>query len=344
MPTLASYRLHFLAPVHLGQLGMDEEEVFDFCPSDTLFAALVDTAADLYGPDGTRELLQAFIAGDPPWLISSAFPFVGAVAFYPRPMLPLAREEETTGQRKLLKRLRYLSEGAMRRLIEGKSLASALTKEESWLDNGALVLPEEAPLLPRARDGAAWKSEERPHVTLDRCSQASALYHVGQTRFAPEAGLQFLVLSRDENQRDTLEALLTHLGDRGLGGERSRGLGAFSWQHGPDVNWPDPGGLCLTLSRYHPSGAELRQGVLTGEGVSYRLETVGGWMAARGGAAQRRRKITFLVEGSVFRAPDRLPCGDVVDVAPTYDNPLGRPPHPVFRYGYALAIGIGEAA
>ena len=347
MPTFASYRLRFSGPVHLGRLGLGGEEVRESCPSDTLFSALLDTAADLGGPPAAESLVAPFLAGDPPWLISSAFPFAGEVAFYPRPQLRFQGAEDDPKLGKWLKHLRYLSEGTMRLALAGKSLAPALARADCRLP-GALVTAEELPRLGKLPEHGAWHSEARPHVAVDRASQASALYSVGQTWFAPACGLHALMLCRDERQRPRFEELLTHLGHRGLGGERSRGLGGFQWVRGPQVGWTEAGppslhsgqALCLTLSRYHPSVAELEAGALQGDGVGYLLETVGGWMAARGGAAQRRRQITFLAEGSLFRAAALPPPGEVVEVTPEHGNPLGAPPHPVYRYGYALVIGV----
>ena len=342
MPSYTTYRLLFRGPVHLGRLGLEQAGVSESCPSDTLFSALLDTAADSGGPAQAEALLEPFLAGDPPWCISSAFPFAGEVAFYPRPLLALVSSEGDLHLRKWLKRLRYLSQGALALALQGKGLDAALSEPSCRLPSGGLVLPEEARSLKALPDSGAWASETRPHVTLDRISLAPSLYEVGQTWFARDCGLHFLVSWRDPSSRGQFEHLLTQLGHRGLGGERSRGFGAFDWQVGPETTWPQPTGLAMTISRYHPTGPELATGVLTGPGTAYLLEGVGGWLSAQGAAAERRRQLMFVAEGAIIRAGGSSTLGELVDVTPI---PQGNTlPHRVYRYGYALTIGLQEAA
>ena len=101
----------------------------------------------------------------------------------------------------------------------------------------------------------------------------------------------------------------------------------------PDASW-------VALSRYLPRREEMP--ALAHEAAAYQLTTVGGWVDSAG---QRRRRLHLLAEGATLGPVGRgAPWGQVVDVRPTYateSDPVG---HPVYRYGYALAVGYGGAS
>src|SRR5438128_1795525 len=81
-------KMHFSSPLHLGDLGIGLENVGVFAHSDTLFSALCHAYADLFGEAETKDMLGAFADGEPPFRLSSAFPFVGDTYFFPKPALP----------------------------------------------------------------------------------------------------------------------------------------------------------------------------------------------------------------------------------------------------------------
>jgi len=336
MRSLTGYRLFFRAPVHLGRVGLGREHVSEACPADTLFSALVEVVAETGGGKEVEAFLEPFLQGEPPWLISSAFPFAGEVAFFPRPQLRLSLEEGEVVAGKRLKGLRYVSWGVLRDLAAGRPVSL----EGTWLAGGALLGPEERALLPPLVEGGAWRVRERPHVAIDRVRSASALYHSGEAWFAPGCGLHLLVQWRQPGSQEGFERLLSLLADKGLGGERSRGLGTFRWERWKEISWLEPKGLGMLLSRYHPQPLELAEGALAGDGVSYLLEPVGGWARPLPGPAQRRRRVVLLQEGSIVRAV-REPMGGLVEVTPRYAVEGAGPAHPIYRYGYALLLGLG---
>jgi CRISPR type III-A-associated RAMP protein Csm4 len=132
-----------------------------------------------------------------------------------------------------------------------------------------------------------------------------------------------------------LETLLTHLGDRGLGGERSVGYGQFEMEETDlDLGLPPvDGGRALSLSRYLPRREELPD-ALQGT-AAYRLAPVAGWLGAPGREARRRRQVRFLVEGAVFEPVGPGPWGRLADV-----QPAGWDGFPIWRYGYACPVGV----
>ena len=377
MPTITPYHLSFRSALHLGSRGLDLDEARATIPADTLFSALV--SAWVQTGEDADAFVRPFVGEepDPPFLISSAFPFAGSVRFYPAPVDLGARfvSDEARDRRKSIKRIAWISEALLNSYLAGEPLDAWLFPESPYaeptgqqgaaLQGGALWLTrQEVDSLPDAmlnairKDGKlrlhalrrhnVWQVERVPRVTVDRVSDASNIYHAGRTTFARGCGLWFGVQWLQPDARvdamtyqQALAMLLDHLAVNGLGGERTYGYGAYTLSVADAISWPDvqKDAAALLLSRYHPRQDEL-PGVLQG---AYRLESVAGWLDTPAGADQRRKRLHLLAEGSLITWPD-TPAGDVTDVRPTYENPAGDVPHPVWRYGLALAAGAKEAA
>lgn len=370
MPQLTTYQLTFSHGWRRGRQSLELAESGVELPSDTLFAAL--THAWRYSGGDVAAWTEAFTTR-PPALFTSAFPYAGSVRFFPMParLDPLFSRETLRRRGKHLKRVQYLSEGLMRRLLAGRQLNDALFPDDEYaeptsglaLQGGALWLTDaEVAALPAAwrqltdrryalRRQSVWAEEKRPRVTVGRRNSQSTLFHVGRIFFAPDCGLWLGIHWLDAERRlgklsarDAVHQALSWLQDAGLGGERSVGYGAFQFQSGRDLVLPDPdpAGLGYLLSRYHPTAAELRQGVLDGSGVAYRLLTVGGFLYSPDSPARLRQQVRFLAEGSLVRQPPAdapVPLGDLLDIGPRAPHQL---PHPVLRYGYALSAGLTE--
>ncbi len=384
---LTVYRLNFHSGFHIGIRGVNLEESGTHIPSDTIFAALVDAVARIgvdperfvapfprHIPSGPPEALSSPGGGsDPPFLLTSAFPFVGAVRFFPMPV-PLDRwfQPSTLKERsKDLKRVRFVSEALFRRMLDGEQMDDwlfpenpqeepekgvALQGETFWLTRDECKgLPEHMrrdpqtgrPISPRAlRRHAAYRVTIVPRVTVDRVSSASEIYHTGRVSLSPACGLWLGILWKKPDATVTdgltyhavVRQALALLGDDGLGGERSVGYGAFSLEGGDaeKLSLPDPaaGKPLWLLSRYHPRPEEV--GALTAPSAAYNLVSVGGWLRTWDGAAQRRQRLWLLAEGSVICPDGNGPWGDLTDVRPRYTNPAGDLPHPVWRYGVAI--------
>lgn len=319
------------SPLHLGEHGIGLEETAEFAHSDTLFGALCFGWAEAHGLDALGELLGQFLAGTPPFIISSAFPRLGEVRLLPRPLLPLPVGE---GAAESLKDIRWVSEGVFRRWLAGEDLTGEVGPET--VRGQVWVLAEEAVRLPRVRAEAWWTVALRPRVTLDRVTSASNLYYVGAVHFAPECGLFCAVMAGDDAAWVRVQAALEALGELGLGGERSLGFGRFAVKDAGPWEVPAGKGRFVTLSLYHPTAAELGAGVL-GEDAAYRLVVRSGWVASADWPARRRKWVRMLTEGSVLVGDGARVYGDLADVTPD-----DRPPdaHPVYRYGYAFPFGV----
>ena len=338
------------AGFHFGLRGLEGEASGHHCPSDTFFAALVDTLAHLGGDDAVRAFVAPFEAGRPSFLPTSAYPRAGDLPLLPRPFVRI-KLAERHGQHKFHKRLRYVSPGIFAALLRSASIDALgpggdqgrfLQGGQVWLQAGEqAALPASWRTLSpdELREQKVWAVGPVDRVAVDRVSSASSIYRIGRTTYAPGCGLWLGAQWPDGVKpvlASQLDMLLHHLGDRGLGGERSVGYGQFTvgeLSAIPDLPAAD-GAYALTLARYLPAAGEL-PAVLRG-GAAYGLESIGGWMGTPDGAAYRRKSVRVLVEGSVLHVGDREPpWGRLVDVCPdTWEG------HPVWRCGFACPVGV----
>lgn len=334
---------------HFGLHGLGQEKTSPTLSSDSLFGALVARLARSAKPAVVDAFCQPFVNGQAPFVLTSTFPLAGGVRFFPPPLTSRKPPEKPVLGRdaKAFKRVAFVSETLFRQLLDGAML-SGLSGTHS-LQGGQLWLSaEEFERLPAAlqeEEAKAWVEEQRPRVTIDRASQAATLFFTGQVTFAESCGLWFGIhwQTNDSALQKQVADLLADLSEAGLGAERNSGLGAAKIDRLGEFALSDPAAKWTTLSRYLPREAEI--GALRHPDSAYTLNSVGGWLDSAAKPGQRRKTVNLLAEGSVFGAlPGPLP-GQVADVRPIYgkDNldPLG---HPVYRFGLALAVGMGRKA
>jgi CRISPR-associated protein Csm4 len=361
MPQLTIYHLTFPRGLHIGAGGVESlEDTLETIPSDTLFAALLDTAAHL-GWEVSRLLPQN---GAPAFRVTSAFPFAGGVRFYPKPVdlreLFSPEKIKDFGAGKNIKKIRYLSEALLERARKGETLDKELKKDSEgewackfslqggafWLTEAEMsVLPESMRFYTEKVNGEEQKKERSsealgrqkvfetqtaPRVTVDRVNSASNLFQSERVLFSEGCGLWFGAAGQVEN----LSHLLTVLGDSGLGGERTAGYGHFTYYKQRDALPFDDSPTCAyLLSRWHPKEGEMAWL----KDSAYKLEAVDGWLRTpENAAAQRRKRVWMVAEGSLIAGN---PQGDAPDVKPEYDAKSGETiEHPVYRPGFALAL------
>jgi CRISPR-associated protein Csm4 len=355
---LKAYKFIFKTGLHSGREGLALESSGETFPSDSLFSAVISELALLH-PGSVPELLAAFDQSEPPLRLSSLYPIIGDLPLFPMPRLQLkytARDRQHSA--KLFKKLAYVSPAILQRILANESIDNWLPNEAKpdtsqgrflqggavWIDvNEVAQLPDGLQNLSinQMRDARFWSVGTVPRVTIDRITNQSNIYQVGRTFFAPDCGLWLLADVR--HYEETLDEVLHHLGDTGIGGERSAGYGSFDLYSIPVPKIPSLNNSpqAMTLSRYNPTLRELEQGVL-GEGASYELIDVGGWLSAIGAAGQRRKRVRFIEAGSILDLRQNpTVTGRLVDVRPL-DNVPGTPRHSVIRSGIALLVGVGR--
>ena len=302
-------KLRFRAALHVGASILGEEDTHDYAPSDTLFSALCHAYLAAFGTPALEELLGRF-DGEPPFLVSSAFPFHGETLFlpFPRVELPPRAEEEERGAKKRLKESPWVTFENFARLLDEESVGDLGGNEDR---------------LPR--------KELLPRVALDRDSSNSSIYYMRRAVFPPGGGLWTLLDLKDESLAPALRRTFYLLGEMGLGGERTMGCGFFEpeFEEAPrDLDSRMGGGApYVALSRVSPERPEE-----AAEKVDrYALVESKGWIASPTGVQRKRRSVMFFAEGSSFTEKVR---GKLLDV-----TPQDGPGHPVYRYGYGTYLG-----
>lgn len=349
---------------HFGEHGLDQEVTLAVFPSDSLYAALIARLAELKGAEAVADFIQPFKDGKPPFLLTSTFPYAGDVLFFPM-LIPLKVDEQALKKQDMsfkdIKKLGYVSKEIFEALQQGKPIHEVLHKKNTLQGKKVLIsqsreeidgLPEdmkkwfEIPENKRQEtpSPSLWKIEKRPRVTLDRVSNKSQIYHTGQVYFAKDCGLWFGVYWLDETYREQTETLFYELGDAGLGGERSVGLGKSKFEKAKvQVDLPiGTNGVWTNLSRFIPSQEDIS--ALLAEHSRYTIRRVGGWVTSPTGLGQRRKTVNLITEGAILAQTANPYPGMVADVSPNYNsqgNPLG---HPVYRVGYAFPVALNGGA
>lgn len=368
MLKLTPYSLTFMGGLHVGQGVENLAESRVSIPADTLFAALLDAWQYLEG--NVEEFTRPFFTQppDPPFLLTSAFPFADGVRFYPLPVdLGRIFSEKILNdfdRNKPLKRLRFFSESLFILASNVQCLDDWLFPKEEHLEpkkgvalqGGAFWLTvDEIEKLPRnfrrplgkrhsLPQLKVWSNQTVPRVTVDRISSSGNIFQADRVVFSNECGLWFGIEWLKDDMRigkllykDALAKIIEFLSTNGLGGERSAGYGGFEYRSDAsfDLNNATTDSASYLLSRYHPQENELST-VLVHDNTAYRLEAIAGWLGTPSGAAQRRKRLWLVAEGSLVHG---IPVGDIVNVRPTHKNPEGDIPHPVYRSGLAVAVG-----
>lgn len=360
-------RMHFHSAVRIGQTGVGIEKTDARLSADTLFAALLTQLA--YRDPALIEPLVAvfprrdgthFTPGDPPFLLSSTFPFAGDVLFFPPPALQAtaARMAANTvsaslSDAKKIKKVEYVSEALFARLLAGETLAR-LSQEKTvrklQADNVWLT-EAEYEKLPDAvrRIDVLWAEQRRPRVGVDRLTQRSNIFHHGEVFFGEGCGLWFAIQWRDPNWtladvpiQTVFQALLDDLAVMGIGQLRSYGLGSFDYDFDPawTLSFPEPNGWAVSLSRFHPAPEDMAR--LADPNVSYTLTQIGGRMNANGRTDRERLLVGMMREGAVLNlntgTANQGVAGCLVNAADPSAAQLSG--HPSWRYGLMFPVGL----
>ncbi len=332
------YRLHFKAPLHFGKAGIGLESTEERLSSESLTSALMNALALLGEVESALEAVQR---ETPAFVLSSLFPFGpsqhGSEIVYamPKPHSAPEVENESVLSKwgKDLKRLRYLVPDHFFKWIGHVPLTSKDVKEVINL-NRSLALPWD-----RTPGKGWWATELRPRVALDRSSQNSNIWFCGAICFQSKAGLYGLVRIDDDSWKPKLEAAFRFLGDLGLGGERTYGMGTFEFsgfQSADPVLLPQSYQNIrrhVLLSLYYPSEQERQHISDIFETWDF-VESRGYIVSGRMTTTLKRKRVRMIREGSVAREPVK---GTVVDVTPENFQSLGLT-HRVFRSGLAFLV------
>lgn len=321
--------LKFITPVHFGDAaeGGGLGTVLSYARADTFFSALCREAADI-----SPELLGWLIrkANAVEIHISDLLPWKEYMSCYqlyiPRPVMPLLSVEgseteilsfeevqEKSQERKQLKKRSFIRTGDIDKYLHNETI-------------------EKEPVFGEKILRAQFNGRE------------NMPYHVAAYQFEEKAGL-YIIVSGEETDLAKINRLISLTGLSGIGGKRSSGYGKYIFEDNPlilgtdDIYGGDDSVLyqmliaenadCyMALSSFLPEKTEVE---FAGNGT--------GKIIKRGGFAWSRQMkepfktntVYMMSAGSCFSK--RLE-GRMADV----NN--GSSPHPVYKYGKGLFVGL----
>jgi len=339
---------------HLGEREEWREGSKTYIPADTLFSALVHCYQLLYGD--ANIFIEQF-REDPPFLLSSAFPFWMDDFYFPLPKNKFLHPDElellkdmlreklpgNTGKSnikkgldiKTIKKIQYVNQPALFYLLKGEKLFSFILK--CLEDRSLQTLP---PLLhfdakedeEYRRAKIPWRIDNVPRIALSRLTShpGENFFHFGEVYYEKQAGLFVLVKINRPEWENKIKALFYLLSHEGVGGDRTCGKGILEKPEFTEIELPEieNGNGIYCLSPYYPPDNE-RDGLAEGY---YEFEERKGYIFSPWKRSLRRRSIRLFVEGSVFpRNKERR--GALVDVTPEAFKA-----HSVYRYGLLLSL------
>ncbi len=143
------------------------------------------------------------------------------------------------------------------------------------------------------------KTIMRPRVGIDRVHSATNLYFVRGLYFE---GTPCFIALVDDGFEGVFKASVKLLGDEGLGGDRTYGMGLFKPEFSEFSNLPKwlvldgSADMWITMSLYRPAKDEIEK--ITPENSWYKLVEKGGWIH---GSGIRKPRVVYFEEGSTFR-------------------------------------------
>ncbi|MCW5981395.1 MAG: hypothetical protein KIT09_25140 [Bryobacteraceae bacterium] len=337
-------RLRPAGPWRFGSDSGDRDGLAPLYHSDTLFSAVTAAMATLGKLDDWLTA-TALAAGQPDVRFTSLFPWQGDLLYIspPRNVWPPASTKVRT------KGAAFAPLPVVAALLAGTPF-----DEDRWTVDGEsrclLFTPG------KAQPTGPFRQAMRAFAAVDRLRPGVIAPHrAACIEFSPDSGLWCFAAFRDDDASGRwsgyVEGAFRLLADSGFGGRRSIGWGRAVVEEArtcslrdlvlapppadraPDetVPAPPPATAYWLLSLFRPGQNEAvdwREG-------AYSLITRGGRTESLQGWGRAKKQLRMVEEGSVVlsAAP---PDGSAADVAPDGF------PHPVFRYGYAVAIALPE--
>lgn len=323
------YKLHFTAPLHLGDMRDDYSVSLQTIASDTMYAALTSCLAKL-GEDIP-------IGGDLRCTISSLFPFYqkdkdsDAVLFFPKPLKQTLPKLDDLTKAKSVKKVSWLDESYFMKALNGENLFAAETDVNSV--KGSFLTST------RDFDKDFISSEVSQRVTVSRTGQEDAVpFYMDRVYFKGRSGLFFIA----DGDTSLIEKALNLLQHEGLGTDRNVGNGYFEYDTADiEIDIPNSADYTISLSTFIPESKEQLECLLSSENIAYDFMRRGGWITTPPHNGIRKNVIHAFSTGSVFskKMNGVSTMGKIVDLKPELDFEP-RVEHPIYRCGKSLFLPI----
>lgn len=327
------YKLHFTAPVHLGDSRDDYGVSLQTIASDTMYSSLISCLAKMGEsiPDN----------GDLGCTISSLFPFYQknqqseALLFFPRPLRQSLPNLKDMAKAKDVKKVSWLDLGYFKKVLNNepifddpknvdKAKGKYLTDYENF-DKDFLHVDDN----PTAR------------VRIEsRIGHEDAVpFYMDKVTFKDYSGLYFMA-EGDTSLVDKAMGLLQH---EGVGTDRNVGNGFFEYEKSTiSLELPDDSAYSMALSSYVPESKQQLVEVLYSDMVAYDFVRRGGWITTYPHNTLRKNAIYMFTYGSVIKKQTNgvTVSGKVnIDLRPEIEFEP-KVDHPIWRCGRSIFIPI----
>lgn len=332
MTTLKICKLHFTAPLHIGDVkANDYGTSLKTLASDTMYAALTASLAKLGTaiPDD----------GELGFTISSLFPFyqqghdTPPVCFFPQPMRTHMPQLKDIDNRKKTKKVKWLDASYFERVLAGETLFNDSDEDIKHI-HGEYLTRSQIPA-----DFMQSQVVQRVRIPSRTGEEDAEPYYVDNIRFQGFSGLYFIVVG------DTalLDKALALLSLEGIGSDRNVGYGLFEYHYDNIVlNLPSTTDYAVSLSLLIPESQDHFNALTGSEHVAYDIERRGGWITTYPFRSLRKNVIYGFTAGSVFHessiAEPKI-AGRIVNLRPNVSFTEEKL-HPIWRSGKSILLPI----
>ena len=283
--------------------------------SDKIFGAILATMNDLF-PSIINDLIERFKQNNPPFLISSAFPFIKInnkkFRFYPK--ILLNEKVDLNCDMEIIKNfdnVKFLQEEIFFDIINGNlSFNEILTNYDSYFQMDEFLLNQNF-------DAQNFQNFSNKMIvsqnSINRLNNFPKVFYSEGIKYNNSHGLFFHISFFDNNFVEILKAVLRLLKDRGFGNKISIGRGQFVYEienediyknHSSKFSTDDH--YFVTLSRFIPTDEDLKFIDLNS---NYELGFKRG-INRFGGIC---KQVIFFSEGSTFLAKKNKYFGKIFD-------------------------------
>lgn len=235
--------------------------------SDKIFGAILATMNDLF-PSIVDDLIKRFEENNPPFLISSAFPFLEInnrkIRFYPK--LLLTEKFDLSYDMEIIKdfdKVNFLQEEIFFDIINGNlSFNEILNNYDTYFQIGEFLLNQNLNIKKIQNFSKKMiVSQNR----INRLNNHFKVFYSEGIKYNNSHGLFFHISFFDEDFIEILNAVFRLLKDRGFGGKISIGRGQFEYEienydvykdHNSKFSTNDK--YFVTLSRFIPTEDDLK--------------------------------------------------------------------------------------
>ena len=277
------------------------KSLFPELHSDKIFGAILSALAELY-PSKINEIKVRFQDDNPPFLISSAFPFIELenrkIRFFPK--IFIDEESLFSGDMEIIKKfdkIQYYQEDIFFKILMGEiSINNILNNFDDYYIIDNFLLIEDLDLK------NCYKKVTIQHNRINRLNNSNKSFFTEGIKYNSFCGVFFCIKIFDKEFYNILLSVFRLLKDKGFGSNISIGRGHFEYEiEKKDIydlhnsRFSSESNYFVTLSRFIPSSKDI---TFIDSSSNYEL----GFKRSISRFNEQRNQVIFFKEGSTFFA------------------------------------------